>query len=146
MNRNKLFKIQGWLSISLILIATISYALEAGQAETIKVAMAPFGAISALLFAFFIYSKQRRELDDNQTFSILNILLKTMVVAVAGAVVVFLTSYLVELTSSLDRTIFSFSIMIAAVVFINEKLRDFTSMAILTGIGEGVTVLMLFFK
>ena len=146
MNRNKLFKIQGWLSISLILIATISYALEAGQAETIKVAMAPFGAISALLFAFFIYSKQRRELDDNQTFSILNILLKTMVVAVAGAVVVFLTSYLGELTSSLDRTIFSFSIMIAAVVFINEKLRDFTSMAILTGIGEGVTVLMLFFK
>ena len=146
MNRNKLFKLQGWLSIGLILIATASYALAAESAEIIKVAIAPFGAISALLFAFFIYNRQRKELDDDEVYSTRNILAKTAVVVIAGTVVVLLTSYIGELTSTLDRIIFSFSIMTASVVFINEKLRDFMSMAILTGIGEGITILMVFFK
>lgn len=146
MNRNKLFKLQGWLSIALILIATTDYALSAESAEIIKVAIAPFGAISALLFAFFIYSRQRADLDDDEIYTTRNILAKTGLVVLAGAVVVFLTSFIGELTSSLDRIIFSFAIMTAAVVFISEKLRDFKSMAILTGIGEGITILMVFFR
>ena len=146
MNRNKLFKLQGWLSIALILIATTSYALAAETADIIKVAIAPFGAISALLFAFFIYSRHRKELDDDEVYTTRNILAKIGVVIFAGTVVVLLTSYIGELTNTLDRIIFSFSIMTAAVVFINEKLRDFMSMAILTGIGEGITILMVFFR
>ena len=139
MNRNKLFKLQGWLSIALILIVTTDYALSAESAEIIKVAIAPFGAISALLFAFFIYNRQRADLDDDEIYSTRNILAKTGIVVLTGTAVVFLTYFVGNLTSSLDRVIFSFSIMTAASVFISEKLRDFKSMAILTGIGEGIT-------
>tara|TARA_R110000850_G_scaffold169388_9_gene294656 strand:+ start:622 stop:1062 length:441 start_codon:yes stop_codon:yes gene_type:complete len=146
MKRSQLFKLQGWLSILLILIATIDYALSADPAEFIKVAIAPFGAISALLFAFFVYNRRRDRLDDDEIYSTRSILAKTGIVLLSGAVVVLLTSLLGELTSTLDRVIFSFSIMIAAVIFIFEKLRDFKSMAIMTGIGEGITILMIFFR
>ena len=60
MKRDKLYKIQGWLSILLILIATVQFALQAQGAEFLKVAIAPFGAISLLLFAFFLYNQVMR--------------------------------------------------------------------------------------
>ena len=146
MNRNKLFTLQGWISIGLILVATVNFALSAQSAELIKVAIAPFGAISALLFAFFIYSRKRADLSDDEVYSARNILAKCGIVILAATIVVFLTSFIADLTSTLDRIIFSFAIMTGVVVFINEKLRDFKSMAILTGIGEGITILMIFFR
>lgn len=146
MKRKHLFKLQGWLSILLILVATINYALSAEGAEFIKVAIAPFGAISLLLFSFFVYNRRREDLNDEENFGGRKILANLCIVLVSAVVVITLTSILGDLTSSLDRIIFSFSIMIGAVIFLFEKIRDLRSMAILTGIGEGITVLMIFFR
>jgi hypothetical protein len=146
MKRTLLFKLQGWLSILLILIATVNYVLSAESADFIKVAIAPFGAISALLFAFFVYNRRRELLDDDEIYSRGNILAKIGIVLLSGTVIVLLTSFIGDLTSTVDRVIFSFAIMVATVIFIFEKLRSFQSMAILTGIGEGVTILMIFFR
>lgn len=146
MKRTKLFKIQGLLSILLVLIATGHYALSAEPAEFFKVAIAPFGAISLLLFSFFIYSKRREELNDDEVFGTQSILFKLGILLVTATVVVLLTSIIGDLTSSLDRIIFIFSLLTGVVVFIYEKLRDFKSMAILTGIGEGITILLIFFR
>ncbi len=146
MKRTKLFKLQGMLSILLVIIATGHYALNAAPAEFFKVAIAPFGAISLLLFSFFVYSKRREDLDDTTSYGTKRILLNLGIAVVTAAVVVLLTSILGDLTSSLDRIIFIFSVLTGGVVFIYEKLRDFKSMAILTGIGEGITILLIFFK
>jgi hypothetical protein len=146
MKRDKLFKLQGALSILLILVATVDYALAAESADFVKVAIAPFGAISLLLFSFFVYNRRRIHLDDEEDYGIRKTLANLGLLVVAGAIVITLISILADLTSTLDRIVFSFSIMVAVVVFIYEKIRDLRSMAILTGIGEGVTILMIFFR
>ncbi|MDF1741965.1 MAG: hypothetical protein P1U86_22580 [Verrucomicrobiales bacterium] len=68
------------------------------------------------------------------------------IVAITGAVVIFLTTLIGDLTSTLDRVLLCFSMLIAVVLFLYEKVRDFRSMAILTGIGEGAAILLLFFR
>ena len=146
MKRTKLFKLQGILAILLIIIATVQTALESETTDFLKVAIAPFGAISLLLFAFFVYNRKRDQLDDEESFRLPSILLNLGLVAVSGVVVVFLTSLIGDLTSTLDRVLFSFSMLIAVVLFLYEKIRDFRSMAILTGIGEGAAILLLFFR
>ncbi|NRB74414.1 MAG: hypothetical protein HRU46_08670 [Verrucomicrobiales bacterium] len=146
MNRIKLFKLQGWLSILLIAIATLHFSLSAERGDFVKVAIAPFGAISLLLFAFFVFNQRREQLDDDEVYGTRRTLLNLGLAAVTGVIVIFLTTFLGDVTSTLDRIIFSFAIMAASVVFIFEKLRDFRSMAMLTGIGEGITILMIFFR
>lgn len=146
MKRTRLFKLQGIFAILLILLATIQTSLESAATDLLKVAIAPFGAISLLLFAFFIYNRKKNELDDEETFPIRKILGGCGLLVVAGAVVVFLTSLIGDLTNTLDRVLFSFSMLIAAIVFLYEKIRNFRSMALLTGIAEGAVVLLLFFR
>lgn len=145
MKRTKLFKLQGILSILLILIATVQTALQSAGADILKVAIAPFGAVSLLLFAFFIYNRRRDDLNDEEVFRMPRVLANLVIVVIAGAVVIFLTSLIGDLTSTLDRVLFCFSMLIAVVLFLYEKVRDFRSMAILTGIGEGAAILLLFF-
>lgn len=146
MKRTKLFKMQGILAILLLIIATVQTALESQATDFLKVAIAPFGAISLLLFAFFVYNRKQDSLDDDEGFRLPAILANIGLIAVVGAVVVFLTSLIGDLTSTLDRVLFSFSMLIAIVLFLYEKIRDFRSMAILTGIGEGAAILLLFFR
>ena len=146
MKRNKLFKLQGILAILLILIATIQTALESQTTDILKVAIAPFGAISLLLFAFFVYNRKIDNLDDEEGFRLPTILANLGLIVIAGAVVVFLTFLIGDLTSTLDRVLFSFSMLIAIILFLYEKIRDFRSMALLTGIGEGAAILLLFFR
>ncbi|MDF1851201.1 MAG: hypothetical protein P1U85_10225 [Verrucomicrobiales bacterium] len=146
MKRTKLFKLQGILAILLIIIATIQTALESEMTDLLKVAIAPFGAISLLLFAFFVYNRKIDRLDDEEGFRLPVILANLGLVVVAGAVVIFLTSLIGDLTSTLDRVLFSFSMLIAVVLFLYEKIRDFRAMALLTGIGEGAAILLLFFR
>lgn len=146
MKRIKLFKLQGILAILLILIAAVQTALQSESADILKIAIAPFGAVSLLLFAFFVYNRKRESLDDEEVFRIPNVLANIAIVVIAGAVVIFLTSLIGDLTSTLDRVLFCFSMLIAVVLFLYEKVRDFRSMAILTGIGEGAAILLLFFR
>lgn len=146
MKRTKLFKLQGMLAILLILVATVQTALQSGGADFLKVAIAPFGAISLLLFAFFIYNRKKDELDDDEGFPVRRVLASTGLVVLAGVIVVFLTSLIGDLTNTLDRVLFSFSMLIAAILFLYEKIRNLRSMALLTGIGEGAAILMLFFR
>jgi hypothetical protein len=146
MKRNKLFKLQGWLAILLIGIATLQFSLSAERGDFFKVAIAPFGAISMLLFAFFVFNTRRENLDDNEVYGTRRTLLNLGLVGITGVIVILLTSFLGDVTGTLDRIIFSFTILAAAVVFIFEKLRDFRSMAMLTGIAEGITILMIFFR
>ncbi|MDF1741348.1 MAG: hypothetical protein P1U86_19465 [Verrucomicrobiales bacterium] len=146
MNRTKLFKLQGILSILLIIIATVQTALQSAGADILKVAIAPFGAVSLLLFAFFVYNRERDELNDDEVFRIPQVLANLVIVGIAGAVVILLTSLIGDLTSTLDRVLFCFSMLIAVILFLYEKIRNFRSMAILTGIGEGAAILLLFFR
>jgi hypothetical protein len=146
MKRTKLFKLQGLISILLILVATAHFALDAEMADIFKVVIAPFGAISLLLFSFFVYRQNRKELNDDEEFGKGRILANLGIVAISAVVIVFLTTIIGDFTSTLDRVLFGFSILVAAVVFIFERIRDFRSMAILTGVAEGVTVLLIFFK
>ena len=146
MKRTKLFKLQGILSILLVLIATAHFALEAEMADIFKVVIAPFGAVSLLLFSFFVYRQNRKELSDDEEFGKGRILANLGIVVASGVVIVVLATILGDFTSTLDRVLFGFSILVAAVVFIFERLRDFRSMAILTGVAEGVTVLLIFFR
>ena len=146
MKRTKLFKLQGWLSILLIILATLNFALSANDADFFKVAIAPLGAISLLLFSFFVYNRRRESLDDDESFGKGRVLANLLVIVVTGVVVVTLTSLLGDLTNTLDRVIFSFAIITAVVIFVFEKIRDFRSMALLTGVGEGITILLIFFR
>ena len=134
------------LSILLILIAAAQMALSSEGAPVLKVAIAPFGAVSLLLFAFFVYNRRVAKLDDEEDYSVKRILANLGLVAVSGAVIVGVITLLGDLTSSLDRIVFIFAIITAVVFFIYEKLRDFKSMAMLTGIGEGVVILLIFFR
>ncbi|MAS96048.1 MAG: hypothetical protein CMO55_22830 [Verrucomicrobiales bacterium] len=146
MKRTRLFQLQGLLSILLILIAAAQMALSSEGAPVLKVAIAPFGAVSLLLFAFFVYNRRVAKLDDEEDYSVKRILANLGLVAVSGAVIVGVITLLGDLTSSLDRIVFIFAIITAVVFFIYEKLRDFKSMAMLTGIGEGVVILLIFFR
>lgn len=146
MKRTRLFQLQGLLSILLILIAAAQMALSSEGAPVLKVAIAPFGAVSLLLFAFFVYNRRIAKLDDEEDYSVKRILANLGLVAVSGAVIVGVITLLGDLTSSLDRIVFIFAIITAVVFFIYEKLRDFKSMAMLTGIGEGVVILLIFFR
>ena len=145
MKRTKLFKLQGILSILLIIIATIQTALGTGGVDLLKVAIAPFGAVSLLLFAFFVYNRKQDQLNDDENFKLSSVVMNVGLIAVVGVAVVFLTHIIGDLTQTLDRVLFCFSMIIAVVFFLYEKIRSFRSMAILTGIGEGAAILLLFF-
>lgn len=146
MKRDKLYKIQGWLSILLILIATVQFALQAQGAEFLKVAIAPFGAISLLLFAFFLYNRKRVDLEDDEAYGTKRILASVGILVVAAVAVTTVTSILGDVTSTLDRVIFSFAILVGVVIFLYEKIRNLKTMAALTGVSEGVTILLIFFR
>jgi hypothetical protein len=146
MNREKLYKLQGCLAILLILVATVQFALEAQGADFLKVAIAPFGMISLLLFAFFLYNRQRVDLDDEESFGRKRTLASFGILLIAGAVVIAVTTILGDLTNTLDRVIFSFSILVGVVIFLYEKVRNLRTMATLTGVAEGITILLIFFR
>lgn len=146
MKRTKLFKLQGVLAILLIAITALQIALDAAPGDLLKAAIAPFGAVALLLFALFVHHRRSEQLDDEETYRLPAVLANLGLAVVAGAVVVFLTSLLADLSQTLDRVIFCFSILVAVVLFIYEKRRDFRSMSLLTGIGEGVVILLIFFR
>jgi purine-cytosine permease-like protein len=146
MKRTKLFQMQGILAVLLIVITALQIALDSAPGDFLKAAIAPFGAISLLLFALFVHHRRSEKLDDEETYRFPTILANVGLAVVAGAVVVFLTSLLADLSQTLDRVIFCFSILVAVVLYIYEKRRDFRSMGLLTGIGEGVVILLIFFR
>lgn len=146
MKRSKLFKLQGALAILLIVITALQIALDAAPGDFLKAAIAPFGAISLLIFALFVHHRRSEQLDDDETYRLPAVLANVGLAILAGVVVVFLTSLLADLSQTLDRVIFCFSILVAVVLFIYEKRRDFRSMSLLTGIGEGVVILLIFFR
>lgn len=146
MNRTKLFKLQGWLSILLIVIAAVQMAINSQADDFLKVAIAPFGATSLLLFAFFVYNRAIDKLDDEEDYGMKRTFLNLGLAGIAGTIIIGLITLLEGQTHSLDRIVFSFSIITGSVIFISQKLRDFKSMALLTGIGEGVVILLIFFR
>ncbi|MEO0413576.1 MAG: hypothetical protein AAF226_01335 [Verrucomicrobiota bacterium] len=145
MKRTNLFKIQGLLSVILVTLATCYHGFYTESLDLFKVVLAPFCAISLLIFGFFIYNKRRDLVDNDEAYGIRSILISLVWALVSGGVVTAALTMLGRVSDSLEHLIFGGAILIATIFFIFEKLRSLNTMALLTGIAQGTVILLLFF-
>ncbi|MEM7698375.1 MAG: hypothetical protein AAF236_08235, partial [Verrucomicrobiota bacterium] len=106
MKRQRLFKMQGWLTILLIVIAAIYHGLSAESADLFKVVIAPFGAISLLLFSFFLFHRRVGELDDEEAIPLPKLGIALGIAGVAGITTVGLITWLGNFSDNLEHLVF----------------------------------------
>lgn len=145
MKRKRLFTTQGLLAVALIVLASIYYSISSEPGDLFKVVIAPFGAVSILIFCFFIFHRQVQRLDDELRYSPMQLILSILVAAISGTATAALIVYLGNFSDQLEHLVFGFAILVSCVIFAFDKIRNLHSMAMLSGIAEGVTLLLIFF-
>jgi hypothetical protein len=146
-NRSLLFHLQsliGIFAIAIIGLILIPNFAEQVSQHLLKVTIAPFPSISLLIFMLFVFNQIIRELDD-KIYSLREI-------AVGSAIVIFVTVLIFVVTGlglsfmqSVDKKIFLFSFFLGLIIFCIFRISNIYTMAIITGLSEGVILYIIFY-
>ncbi len=145
-NRTLLFYLQSLIAIlsmviiGLILVPDIS---EQVSAHLLKVSLAPFPTLSLLIFLLFVFNKIIRDLDD-KSYSFKEILMGFLMVFALSALIFIGTDLALGLMQSIDKKIFLLSIFIGLIIFSLLRVSNLYTMAIITGMSEGVILYIIF--
>jgi hypothetical protein len=145
-NRIFLFYLQSLIAIvammiiGMILIPNLS---EEVSANLLKVTIAPFPAISMLIFLLFTFNQIIRELD-NKTYNMKEILIGFLVVLMVSVLIFWRTDSVLALLESIDKKVFLFAILLGLIGFCLLRISNLYTMAIITGMSEGIILYIIF--
>jgi len=145
-NRTLLFYLQSLIAIfammiiGLIIVPNLS---EQVSANILKVTIAPFPSISLLIFLLFVFNKIIRDLD-NKVYSIKEILIGFTAVLLFSVLIFIGTGFVLSVLQSIDKKIFLFSIFLGLIIFFLLRMSNLYTMAIITGLSEGIILYIIF--
>lgn len=139
-NREQLFWIQSTIAFTSIIfmIAIVRPPVE----NLLKLVVSPFAAISFILFLLFIINKVIKSFDD-APYPLYKIIASFALASVAGfAIYQFIQ--LLHTAATLDRVVFYASLLIGSLAFLALRVGNLWSMAVMTGIAQGVLIYIIF--
>ncbi len=145
-NRTLLFYLQSLIAIfammiiGLIIVPNLS---EQVSANILKVTIAPFPSISLLIFLLFVFNKIIRDLD-NQVYSVKEVLIGFTTVFLFSVLIFIGTEFVLSVFQSIDKKIFLFSIFLGLIIFFLFRISNLYTMAIITGLSEGIILYIIF--
>ncbi|MEM0897057.1 MAG: hypothetical protein AAGJ79_09220 [Verrucomicrobiota bacterium] len=145
MNRSRLFQFQTWLSVILVGATTFYFGARAEMIDLFKVVIAPFGAVSLLIFGLFLSQQKKVEFEEGETYGGRRLLRAVGLAAIVGLFVLVLVTQLGSVALQWHPLIFAASMLTAGIFFLSVRVRNLASMSALTGIGEGLALVLLFF-
>lgn len=145
-NRTLLFYLQSLITVlSMVIIGLILVPdlTEQVSAHLLKVTIAPFPTLSLLIFLLFVFNKIIRDLDD-KTYSIREILVGFIMMLTISALIFIGTELALGVMQGIDKQIFLLSIFLGLIIFSLLRVSNLYTMAIITGMSEGVILYIIF--
>ncbi|HID98825.1 MAG TPA: hypothetical protein EYP59_00855 [Thiotrichaceae bacterium] len=145
-NRTLLFYLQSLiavLSLSIIGLILVPDFSEQVSANILKVTIAPFPALSLLIFMLFVFNQIIRVLDD-KIYSISEILMGFAIVALISVLILFGTGLALTFMQSIDKKVFLLSLFLGLIIFCLFRVSNLYTMAIITGMSEGIILYIIF--
>jgi hypothetical protein len=145
-NRTFLFYLQSLIAIFSMAIIGLILVPDFGEqvsAHLLKVTIAPFPSISLLIFLLFVFNKIIRDLDD-KVYSLREILIGSIVVFLISVLIFVGTDLALSFMQSIDKKIFLFSFFLGLIVFCLFRISNLYTMAIITGMSEGIILYIIF--
>lgn len=145
-NRTLLFYLQTLITfLSMVIISLILVPDFENQVSNnlLKVTIAPFTAISLLIFLLFIFNKIIRDLDD-KIYSLREILFGLSILIVITLIIVSGTGVVLTFLPTIDKKVFFVSILFCLIIFFLLRIANLYTMAVITGIAEGIILYIIF--
>lgn len=145
-NRSLLFYLQSLIAILAMVI--IGFILvpdlnEQVSKHLLKVSIAPFPSLSLLIFLLFVFNKVIRDLDD-KVYTFRQILIGLVAILIMSALVFIGTELVLAVMQSIDKKVFLFSIFLGLIIFCLLRVGNLYTMAIITGLSEGIILYIIF--
>ena len=145
-NRTFLFYLQSFIAILAMMI--IGFILvpdltEQMSAHVLKVTIAPFPALSLLIFLLFVFNQIIKDLDD-KVYSFAEMLIGFTTVLIILGLIFVGTGFALSLLQSIDKKIFLFSLLLGLIIFFLLRISNLYTMAIMTGLSEGIILYIIF--
>jgi hypothetical protein len=145
-NRSFLFYLQSLIaivSIAIIGLILVPDLTEQVSANLLKVTIAPFPSISLLIFLLFVFNKIIRDLDD-KIYSFFQILIGSLIIILISTLIFIGTGEALSFMQSVDKKVFLFSIFFGLIIFFLFRISNLYTMAIITGMSEGIILYIIF--
>ena len=145
-NRSFLFYLQSLIaiiSIAIIGLILVPDLTEQVSANLLKVTIAPFPSISLLIFLLFVFNKIIRDLDD-KIYSFFQILIGFLIIILISTLIFIGTGETLSFMQSVDKKVFLFSIFFGLIIFFLFRISNLYTMAIITGMSEGIILYIIF--
>lgn len=145
-NRSLLFFLQSLITIlSMVIIGFILVPNlnEQVSSNLLKVTIAPFPALSLLIFLLFVFNKIMRDFDD-KVYSFWQIIIGFIFVIIISASILGGTGNVLGLLQTIDKKVFLFSFFLGLILFCFLRVSNLYSMAIITGMSEGIILYIIF--
>jgi len=107
------------------------------------VTIAPFPTLSLLIFLLFVFNKIIRDLDD-KTYSTREILVGFIMMFSISTLIFIGTELALGIMQGIDKQIFLLSIFLGMIIFSLLRVSNLYTMAIITGMSEGVILYIIF--
>jgi hypothetical protein len=145
-NRSFLFYLQSLIaiiSIAIIGLILVPDLTEQVSANLLKVTIAPFPSISLLIFLLFVFNKIIRDLDD-KIYYFFQILIGSLIIILISTFIFIGTGDALSFMQSVDKKVFLFSIFFGLIIFFLFRISNLYTMAIITGMSEGIILYIIF--
>ncbi len=152
MSRAKLLSWQVYITLGLYALLSIIYAVElwSKTGGFHKLVIAPLGAVSLLLFALFGYNRTITDFNEEDgeekpypARAFVTGLLVMLSVTLSMRIVIPLVRGTI---TTMERMIFVFSAFVCFTLFCHMRYRNLLSMAVVTGMAEGIILYLVFFS
>lgn len=110
-----------------------------------KTVIAPFSAISLMLFLLFLFNKILENFNSDNYFSRQEIVKSLLTMFGAGGLVAA-AIWGLQQSPTFDKVIFYLSILVSIVFFLSFRIRNLISLSIITGMAEGTILYIVFFS
>lgn len=145
-NRTLLFHLQSFITILSIIIIGLILVPDLSEqvlANPLKVTIAPFPAMSLLIFLLFVFNKIVRDLD-NRIHSLKEVFVGVVIVFIISVLIFVGTGLILGFLQSVDKKVFLFSFLLGLIIFCLFRISNLYTMAIITGMSEGIILYIIF--
>ncbi|EDN68572.1 membrane protein [Beggiatoa sp. PS] len=145
-NRTLLFYLQSLIAICAMLIIGLILVPDLPEqvsTHLLKVTIAPFPSLSLLIFLLFVFNKIVRDLDD-KVYSFREVLIGSATAIIILVVIFIGTGLVLGVLQSIDKKIFLFSLLLGLIIFCLLRVSNLYTMAIITGLSEGIILYIIF--
>jgi len=145
-NRKFLFYLQSIITILAMIVIGFILAPKVDEQLTpqmLKVAVAPFTSVSLMIFLLFVFNKVIQDLDD-KVYTLREIAIGFTIMLVVTLIVVGGIDIVLAFLQTLDKIVFLSSIFLCLIIFFILRIANLYTMAITTGVAEGIIIFIIF--